>query len=371
MGATLAKCYICDVDLDNENRSYEHIILNAIGGMLKSDKLLCTACNTKMGETADSELAKQFSFLCGYLQIKRDRGNIPTTKGGATKDGTQIHLVEGSTPKLANPIFKVTELDGGGIEYSITARDEKEMRSMLGGLKRKYPLFDVDAAMARANHKAERLKEPVQYEQKFGGDLAFRSLAKTAVNFFILNGGNRQDVKHVFKFLVGNEELDIVKHYHPKKNIYQKEPGEIIHLLHFNGNKREKLLYCYVEFFSTHSYLVLLSTNYEGSDINSTYAYNLITRREVKKDVTFKLKHNAALALPTQFSDFPLVKEKTERLMKIASKIQTDKAISRLTSKAVDETLRRYPEGTLITAAMINEVTQRLAEDYVRFLHGA
>ena len=41
-------CYICDEELTDTNNSDEHIILNAIGGHLHSNKLLCKRCNKMM-----------------------------------------------------------------------------------------------------------------------------------------------------------------------------------------------------------------------------------------------------------------------------------------------------------------------------------
>ena len=42
-------CYICDEELTDTNNSDEHIILNAIGGHLHSNKLLCKRCNNTLG----------------------------------------------------------------------------------------------------------------------------------------------------------------------------------------------------------------------------------------------------------------------------------------------------------------------------------
>ena len=38
------KCCICGMEIDQENRSEEHIIHNAIGGILKSDSIYCKKC---------------------------------------------------------------------------------------------------------------------------------------------------------------------------------------------------------------------------------------------------------------------------------------------------------------------------------------
>lgn len=233
----MADCYICNAEITDENQSKEHIFLNAIGGKLKSYKLLCRHCNSKIGHDADGELAKQFQFMSGYLQVKRDKGKTPVTKGGKLKDGTGIELVDGITPKLAQAVFKATVTENG-INYHLVAREEKEMKQMLNGLKKKYPEFNVDVALRSAMSKKTNLRDPVSFSQTFGGELAFRSIAKSAVNFFIYNKGVRKEIEGLIPYLMGQTSLEIVKHFHPKKSAYQKDSGEIIHLIHLHENRQ-------------------------------------------------------------------------------------------------------------------------------------
>lgn len=68
-------CYLCGKELTDENKSDEHIILNAIGGHLHSYTLLCMECNSKLGEQADAKLAEDLSFFSDMLEIKKNRSN--------------------------------------------------------------------------------------------------------------------------------------------------------------------------------------------------------------------------------------------------------------------------------------------------------
>lgn len=367
----MSNCYICTTPITDENKSKEHIILNAIGGKLKSYDLLCNVCNSKIGHEADSELAKQFQFMSGYLQVKRDNGKIPDTTGGKLKDGTAIDLVDGITPRYAKPKYEATPTEDG-ITYNIMARDDKEMKQILTGLKKKHPGLDIEESMKVVKRTKSRLKEPVVINQTFGGDLAFRSIAKSAINFYIHNNGARKNILHLIPYIEGKEELDIVKHYHPLKSIYKKDAGEIIHMIHLVGSKREKTLYCFIEFFSTHSYLILLSNDYEGSNLTFTYAYNLITNTDVKKKVDLKLSAAELSNMETKFSDFPQVKEKSDRFMKITTKIQTDAIISNITSTAIRDIFEiKYGHEKFVTPQMTNELSARIAIDMVEFLNGS
>lgn len=68
-------CYICDEELTDTNNSDEHIILNAIGGHLHSNKLLCKKCNNTLGDSADAKLAEDLSFYTDMLKVKKVRKN--------------------------------------------------------------------------------------------------------------------------------------------------------------------------------------------------------------------------------------------------------------------------------------------------------
>ena len=66
-------CYLCKEVLFKENESVEHIIPNSIGGRLKSKKLLCKKCNSKLGTEYDSEVSKMYNLSMIVSGIKKDR----------------------------------------------------------------------------------------------------------------------------------------------------------------------------------------------------------------------------------------------------------------------------------------------------------
>lgn len=66
-------CYIFGKEITAENRTDEHIILNAIGGHLHSYTIICKDCNTRMGESADAKLAEDLSFFTDMLKVRKNR----------------------------------------------------------------------------------------------------------------------------------------------------------------------------------------------------------------------------------------------------------------------------------------------------------
>jgi hypothetical protein len=167
----------------------------------------------------------------------------------------------------------------------------------------------------------------------------------------------------------GDHDLDVVKHFYPVKPIYKKEAGEVIHLLHLYGSSHEKILYCFMELFSITSFLVILSTDYDGKNIKYTYAYDVVSAKTIEKDVKLKITQGQLEKMPTQFSDFAIVKSKADRVIGIGEKIQTDKYMKGRFEEAVHEIWAvKYGHKKRITRQMIDELTERIAEEMVSVL---
>lgn len=365
----MKSCYLCDSEFTTENKSKEHILLNSIGGHLKSNSLLCKKCNSKLGHNADTELSNQLSFLANFLQVKRDKGKNQIIKGGKTKEGKEYHITDEGKPILAKPEFKTYQEDNE-TKYSISARNEKELLVILKGLKKKHPELDLEEVKQKFQPKKQYFNEPLSYNMSIGGEPANKSIVKTAVNFYIHTKSEKKQVEHLFEYLQDKEKLGICKHFYPKKSIYKKESNEIIHLIHLVGIKHSKVLYCFIEFFSSYSFLVKLSDNYIGNSFTKTYAYDLNKNCEVNKSVKLKLtKENINEILNLSKDDFQTITEKLNRILKIAEKKQTNKEISNITKRATEEIFnKRFKHEKIITEEMINEYSKYVATEYTKFV---
>lgn len=363
----MTNCYLCNVPFTDENRSKEHILLNSIGGRLKPNDLLCKMCNSKFGHDADTELSNQLALLSSFLQVKRDSGKNPVIKGGKTKDGKEYHLVDGSKPIPANPTF-IKNTENGTLTYSIKARNETELLLLLKQLKGKHPELDIEAAKQKFNRKEEYLSDYVEHEMTIGGDLAFQSIVKTAVDYYIFIRKEKEQVEHLFDYLKGKEDLKITWHFHSVKPIYRKESNEIVHLIHLVGNRKNQLLYCFVEFFSSYSFIVLLSDKYTGKNFASSYCYDVLKNNTVEKEVRLILNKIQFQKIFNDVKiDFETITNKLDRVMRIGTKIQIDKEISSLVRKSVDKIFTKYKHESKITKQMIAELSEDMAHSYVKF----
>lgn len=366
----MKNCYLCDEILNNNNRSKEHILLNAIGGRLKSDELLCNSCNSELGHKSDSELANQLLFISSFLQVKRDSGDFPILKGLTTSDGTEYHLMDGSRPILSKPTVEIKK-EENQITFSVSARNEKELLKILKGIQSKYPGVDIGKAKESFEHKEEYLDDYLKHRITIGGELAFQSIVKTAVNYYILKQNEKSQVVHLFDYLQDKATLKIINHFNPKNRPYQREPGEVIHLIYLFGNSYSKLLYCYIELFSSFSFLVILNENYSGENFSHTYCYDVLKNTEIQKNVSLKLnKARVNEIINTRGINFKNITLELNRVMEIGHKRQVDEAISAISNKAIEKIFaQKYGHEQRITEQMVDELSQEISLNFVKFLY--
>ncbi len=201
----MSKCYVCGDEIDDSNCTEEHIFLNAIGGHLSSKDLICRKCNSDFGLDIDTELANQFKNIATMLNIKRERGKVQPFDVVDSQDNTVYSIGPGGKPVQKIPIIK-----NDGNHYTIKVANKHQAKKVLLGFKRKCPDLDVDGIVNKSHTEKEYLNNMVEFKISFGGDKAFRSLCKTAVNYYLYRGGKREYISHLVSYINGAEDMDIV-----------------------------------------------------------------------------------------------------------------------------------------------------------------
>jgi len=138
----MPNCYVCNAVIEDENITKEHILLNSIGGRLKSNRLICKTCNSTFGSSTDSELSNQLNFFANILMIKRERGNPPPVLMEKKSTGEKYYVDHNGKPQIEKPSV-IQKANDVGTEISIQARDMNEARQILTGLKKKYPTISM------------------------------------------------------------------------------------------------------------------------------------------------------------------------------------------------------------------------------------
>ncbi|UTW62211.1 HNH endonuclease [bacterium SCSIO 12741] len=357
-------CYFCDAPLTKSNSSSEHVILNSIGGRLESKNLLCRKCNSELGDKSDAELSNQLRFLSVYLDVKRDHGKSPALKGVKNKDGKEFHITGGGKPAMSKPEYEEIR-EGNEVRIHASARNEKELLTILGKAKKKYPDLDLSNIRDKFQVKEEPVNEVLRISTTLGGELAFISILKTGVNFYLLKQYPKEEITLAIDQLKGLNTESLVGHYYPKKSIYRKAPNEVIHLIHLVGNKYNGVIYAYIEFFSSYSFLVVLSNQYKGKKFTETYAYDVVNHKEVRKKVNLNLTMEEIQEIFNSTNPPSLLSGKVKRVMKIATKLNRDKEFSHAFKSIINEIVKNS-KSDVWTKEMISELSDRVAREYVR-----
>jgi hypothetical protein len=362
------ECYYCDDTLTNENESIEHIIPNAIGGRLKSKKLLCKKCNSLLGEKYDSELCHSLSTVAGFLDIEREKGENPTIKNVRSKSGEKYNLIKGRHPEMASP---VVNLDKDNNTVHISARNEKELKTIIKGLKKKYPNLDDADLEKKFIRQKYYMDEALTMTMQVGSREFLKAVIKIAVNYYLHKTSDKNTILQRIEDLKSDKEIgvEMVRHYYTNESVNYITPEEVSHTIYVKGDKKSKYLFAFVELFSSYAFIVSLNSDYAGNDFASSYTYDVLTCNEIEKHIQIDYKGKLDESNPDLNSQFiKTLTKKINRAMAIGDKRQTDAIISEITKVAMKETIGKYPEGTIITEPMMNEFFNKVSQDAALFI---
>ena len=282
-------CYVTDEPFSKENESLEHIIPNGLGGHLKSKRLVSKAINTGIFDKIDAELCSslELSFL---IKFKRDRGNQPEIIGTST-DGLKYAVNSDRVGKLL-PIKPFEYTDDHGKKYKKFPLFQKD--EIIASILKKSPDLDRETIEKRFHSSYEPKDEKIEYKNGLNIITSidcFRAIAKIATNFFILNNGSKNYILDTIDFIKGGDLSKIkLGYFYPKKFLdYKFENNEVSHILYLKGCSKEKILYCYVELFNCHCFMVILNQNYSGPEIEEIYIWDLLHAKELIKKISLNI----------------------------------------------------------------------------------
>ena len=283
----MSNCYLCDRAFNGQNvvDHGEHIIQNAIGGLLIVFGILCKECGNKLGSSVDDGLGKALRALCLVFDIRRDRGKrlvVPaevTLKGGFVLDPpTQEFFVEpGVAPRPCGP--------------AVIRDDAAMVAHILGSTDKQATIFAKSPAITKL-HAAG-------YHLMFGSDTAqfidrvvlrvdcesldlARGIIKIAIGYARGNGIDRHFLQHLIV-----DESDIICNdaqvnqavlpYYPtgwgeclyEAERYQTDDFPPNHQLSLFSNGPR--LFCYIDLFGVIQRYVLLSDAWTGPKVRARY----------------------------------------------------------------------------------------------------
>ncbi|WP_394671152.1 HNH endonuclease [uncultured Acinetobacter sp.] len=275
----------------------EHIIPNALGGYLKSDNVLCEECGSKLNDAVDHKFIENFDFLKKLLNLRVDRSS---NKNNQTKAKFYLskfkivldvmwsnekiecygvnHHIEHEEEKIyffgkkqrAEKYLKEKKIDSLNYELIISEFVELQDENFI------FPNFNIE----NLNFKQELAKISAGFATKLGVDRKFLNRVIDFENKSILD---KLCIYPFYPFTELDVEIEKIK-----QECYE-HPHHFLSLftLQFE-NKEEKLIFCYVELFSTFQYYVLLSDNYTEESIYHVYAQPVLFKEFEEIELDYK-----------------------------------------------------------------------------------
>ncbi|MFZ0608925.1 MAG: HNH endonuclease [Xanthobacteraceae bacterium] len=276
-------CVRCNGCITEANDSREHVVPNAIGGKLKTKGFICTNCNSASGERWDAELSRQMNPLCLFFSIIRDRGVSPS-QTFETSAGEKIRISHDGSLALDRPTYREVPI-GDGIRVEITARTMREARKMLQGVKRKFPRTDISGILDNVSINTFYAKGAVKFEILFGGEMAGRSLVKTALAFAHCSGISVENCGAARNYLRGNRQVVPFGYFYESDLIEARPKGLPLHCVAISGNPATGMLLGYVEYFGVLRVVICLSDKYVGDPVDRAYAIDPMNSNELNLSV--------------------------------------------------------------------------------------
>jgi hypothetical protein len=362
-------CYVCDCEITEKNTYREHIILNALGGKLVSSSIICNNC-AKEFDSIDTSLSKQLNFAGLMLDIKRDRGTNPPIKVKKDITGEEFLLKAGGKPFPVRPIIKENQRDGG---IFIQAKDENEMRTILNGLKRKNTFLqdkDIEEIISQAVRKQEYFDQPITINIELD-NTTFRAICKMIISFYMQNGGNRENISHLLPYILGDIRENCVFYYYPDRTLTTSNDSfKILHQLFIKGNSTEKIIYGYVELFSTFKFLVLLSNDYDGNDFCTSYSFDVMKRAKIEPTINLDLCKNGILKIKeSQAKNINKFKDALTEFICFTDEKQSKKHISNMVQTSLENVFKGIEEGSTIGEDDYIRLIDNISEKFAHFLY--
>jgi len=330
-------CAFCDFPLTEANRSKEHLIPNALGGLKKVSNFICRRCNNDFGGKWDSALAGQLNQLAVLFGIVRARGPVPA-EIVETVNGDRFRLNADGFMTPADPSF-IKEPVEGGLSIRMVARSMDEARSMIDGLKRRYPQLDVDVVMQGLRWESHYVSDSLKMSLDLGGQAACSSVIKSVMCLASACGVDARKCDAARKFAMSAEECDRCFGYFYSRDLIACRPANpIFHCVAIRGSRNSRQLIGYAEYYGFQRMVIRLSSDYEGPDLAACYAIDPISGEELSIEVDLYLSREELEATCRAETAVPGEAELALRTALFAGlKRVSDREMRRVVDKAVND----------------------------------
>ena len=355
------------------NLSDEHVLLNALGGRLKSGELIDQRTNSTFGNTIDADLADFVLPLRVLLDARAgDGGAPPPYRGATTADGERYNLLPGGKPELGRPKVEFSKTASGDTKIEGRARNLRELRRLT---ERK--LGDLGVSFDEVEKSAKKVEQhapPIAMSLVIDPGVK-RAIAKMACN--LLAVGHRDvfmraefdPIRELVLNGVGSPDDFVAVNTKPVDIAARKRAmAELDHLLVVRADK-SGAVDGLVVLFEHLQFVVRLGRCSPGQPLVTTYRVNQMTRESRLDDEADRKIRPREFAKVRQSSDAAArhhLGEAVRRIMRVATRESDSRYLDEMIKKSIDEVLGP-DEGKLVTEQHIDDLSRRLAERFVRY----
>jgi hypothetical protein len=283
-------CALCNQVLTPDNNSREHLLPNGIGGQKTVRNVLCKPCNDRTGAEWDASVSKQLNFLNLLFAIKRDRGTVQaedytTVSGQTVRKHPEGHL----TLPRQEPVRTQTDQ---GLRIQTRVTTQQEAKTLLLGMKRRYPQLDVEEHMRNIRVEHSYLSDPILARLQLGGVQAGRSFVKSAYTLAVSSGVHPEVCREARAYLLDQDSKPCFDYFYKRDLVTNRPTDSVFHCVAVAGDPITGQLIGYVELYSTWRVVICLSSQYAGEPFHNSYTVNPTTGEEIQLsfDLNFSLE---------------------------------------------------------------------------------
>ncbi len=314
-------CFYCGKEINENNKTEEHIIPNYIGGRLKSKDILCRACNSRIGENVDVGF-KDLEFFTNLLNPCRDRNkniNSNSIKCKILSDGKIYECSKKTDKSIFSKSFHFNQKTGE-LKINILFTKQEDLDTFFNTTIKTVISGYMEKRGATKQKINAKLKETYQKLLEQNGIIynniifpnfqlnkskkIFLSALKVVLEYFIYEKFDKNFIQYKINDLKNLDVNNIHKYSNYYFNVDFFDSESINHLVYLKGDNINKLLYGVLSFYGVFTCIFLLNDNYSGENFEKSYYYDLIENKELTFDKSLNLNNDDFTNILSFYKDF-------------------------------------------------------------------
>jgi len=309
-----------------------------------------------------------------HLGISRQRGEVPS-QVFPTASGGSVQVKSNGTWTIGKPVTETTT-DGDGTKIHVQARDKKELRSIMKGLRKKHPQLrdhSLDDLTSTARDNPSYSADPIGIEVTFGGHKVGRSLVKSALALTYDAGVDPKQCDLALDYLKNeNAEACFGYYYEGGNDLVVNRPGKLpLHCIYVVGSAVDSTLLGYIELYGFQRMVLCLSETYSGEDFSHIYPIDPIGGDELALSVNLNLSvAEIREAYEYKHFDEAVYLQAIVNVVETIQEIGFNREFARVYTNAIEAACTKLgiEEGDILTDESKREFASEVAEGMVPFL---